>query len=368
LNMGADEYMEDGEGVVAGEIDPESEKRELAGKGGLVYVTDESEGIRRKRRGRGFSYFEGDGRRVVEKEILERIKELAIPPAWTDVWIGPDPAGHIQATGRDAKGRKQYVYHPRWNEIRAGIKFDRLISFGRALPRIRNRIDSDLRKRNLSRRKVTSLVVALLDTAKIRVGNPEYARENRSYGLTTLRNRHVDVFGSTVHLEFRGKSGKVRSVDIENRRLARQVKRCQELPGQELFQYLDEDGNRRPIRSEDVNEYLGEISSENFTAKDFRTWWGTVLMAEELYALRESGGKPNPKKHIVAAVRAVAEELGNTRSVCKKYYIHPAVIEAFETGRLFDAFERASEPKDGEPGDSDQLGIAERAVLELLEQ
>ncbi len=344
--MGADEYMKGGERVVAGKADFEGEKRGAVVTDGLVYIADESEGIRRKTRGRGFSYFEGEGRRVREKQTLKRIKALAIPPAWTDVWISPDPAGHIQATGRDVKERKQYIYHPRWNEIRTRIKFDRLISFGRALPRIRRQVDADLRTRNLSWRKVSSLVVALLDTAKIRIGNPEYARENRSYGLTTLRDRHVDVYGSTLHIEFRGKSGKVRSVDIENRRLARQVKRCQDLPGQELFQYIDEDGNRRPIRSEDVNEYLREISSENFTAKDFRTWWGTVLMAETLYELRETEGKPNPKKHIVAAVRAVAEELGNTQSVCKKYYIHPAVVEAYETSRLFDAFERASEPKE----------------------
>lgn len=356
MNMGAHEYMEDGDKVVAGEVVLESEKE------ALVYATDESEGIRRKRWGRGFSYFQGEGKRVRRKETLERIKGLAIPPAWTEVWISPDAAGHVQATGRDAKGRKQYIYHPLWNKIRTRRKFDRLISFGRALPKIRRQVDMDLRKRNLSWTKVTSIVVALLDKAKIRVGNSEYLRENRSFGLTTLRNRHVDVLGSTVHIEFKGKSGKIRSVDIENRRLARQVKRCQELPGQELFQYLDDEGTRRPIRSEDVNEYLREIASDDFTAKDFRTWWGTVLMAEELHESRRSAGEGNPKKNILAAVRAVAKELGNTLAICRKYYIHPAVIEGFETGLLFSAFKEVSERKGGE----EELGIAERAVLELL--
>lgn len=332
-------------------------------EGDLCYVTDEMAGFRRKRWGRGFSYFDPEGRRIGDKKTLKRIKGLVIPPAWRDVWICTHRKGHIQATGRDAKGRKQYIYHPRWEEVRNRNKFDRLLDFGRYLPRIRRQVDADLRKRNLSWRKVVALVAALLDTAKIRVGNPEYRRGNRSYGLTTLRERHVAVSGSTIHIEFKGKRGKQQQVEVTDRRLARQVSRCQELPGQGLFQYIDGEGKRQPIRSDDVNTYLREVTGEDFTAKDFRTWWGTVLMAEELAALSETEPELPREKAVIEAVNRVAGTLGNTRAVCRKYYIHPGIIEAFEKGELEAAFE-AAVPERGE--ETELLGSGERAVMQLL--
>jgi DNA topoisomerase I len=330
----------------------------------LIYVTDRYGGFRRKRWGRGFCYYNKEGRRIREKDTLHRIKSLVIPPAWTDVWISQDPDGHLQATGRDIKGRKQYIYHPRWNEIRTRHKFDRLLSFARVLPRIRRQVDADLRKQNFSWEKVTSIAVAFLDTAKIRIGNTEYLRENGSYGLTTLQNRHVNIEGSKIHIEFNGKGGINSQIDISNRKLARILKRCQELPGQELFQYMDDNGIQHPIRSDDVNKYLSSITSQHITAKDFRTWWGTVLMAEELHASCKSEKETPSKKQVIDSIGKVAKKLGNTRAVCRKYYIHPIVIDAFESGKLVPAFESVSVRQGNEP---EELEIAERAVLRLLE-
>src|SRR5207248_5923434 len=262
----------------------------------------------------------------------QRIRALAIPPAWTDVWICPNPLGHLQATGRDARGRKQYRYHPRWREVRDEVKYGRLIKFAQTLPRIRARANADLRQSGLPREKVLAAVVQLLEKTLIRVGNEEYARENRSFGLTTMRDQHAKVAGSTVRFEFRGKSGIVHAVDLHDARLARIVKACRDLPGYELFQYVDEQGDRQVIDSADVNDYLREISGEDFTAKDFRTWAGTVLAAKALAAARAFSSTKEAKRNIVRAIESVAKRLGNTRTVCRKCYIHPAIFDAYLDG------------------------------------
>src|SRR5438477_1948413 len=246
---------------------------------GLRYVSDQSPGLRRKRAGKGFTYVDSGGRTLRDAETIDRIKRLAVPPAWTDVWICPDPRGHLQATGRDARGRKQYRYHPRWREARDETKYGRMLDFGRALPRLRERVRRDLGREGMPREKVVAAIVRLLDCGYLRVGNPEYARENASFGLTTLRDEHARVRGERLRLRYTGKSGKVQELDIQDPRLARIVKRCQDLPGQELFRYLDDEGRPRAVASEDVNEYLRETAGEDFTAKDFRTWAGTVLAA-----------------------------------------------------------------------------------------
>lgn len=331
----------------------------------LCYISDEYEGITRKPWGRGFSYFDGTGNRVRDDDRLERIKALVIPPAWTDVWISPLPEGHIQAVGRDEKGRKQYIYHPRWVAERQQYKFDRLILFGKSLTRLRQQVDADLRRRNLDRDKVSALAVALLDSSKIRIGNREYERRNRSYGLTTLKNRHVEITGATIQIEFTGKHGKRHKIDITSRRLANQVTRCQELPGQELFQYIDDQGGRHPLLSEDVNTYLQDATGKSFTAKDVRTWWGTVLMAEALIDASEDGAAGGGKRRVARAVRSVAEVLGNTTTVCRQYYIHPEMIRAFESGRLAEAFAWVDRHKPGKR--TRELNPAERAVLRMLE-
>ena len=335
------------------------------GDGVVCYISDEVPGITRRKCGRGFSYLDGQGKRVADRGELERIKSLVIPPAWTDVWISPLAQGHIQATGRDAKGRKQYIYHPQWTAARQQNKFARLIDFGRALTRIRRQVDRDLRRPKMDLEKVCAIAVALLDSTKIRIGNREYRRQNRSYGLTTLENRHVEVSGATIQIDFTGKSGKHHKIDIYDRRLARQVLRCQELPGQELFQYLDEEGSRRPLNSEDVNAYLQRSAGKTFSAKDLRTWWGTVLMAEALNAATGDGNTGGAaKRRITAAVRKVAAALGNTITVCRQYYIHPGVMDAFENGRLAAFFKstRHTEPRSVAIG----LSPAESAVLRIL--
>lgn len=301
---------------------------------GLRYVTDALSGIRRERDGDSFRYFGPDGQPINDAEELQRFKLLAIPPAWTEVWICPRPNGHLQATGRDAKGRKQYRYHPRWREVRDQTKYDRMIAFGEALPRIRERVARDLALSGMPREKVLAAVVRLLETTCIRVGNEEYVRQNHSFGLTTLRNRHVDVEGSTLRFHFTGKSGKKQVVELHDRRLARIVKRCREIPGHHLFECLDEQGQTRAVESGDVNDYLREISGEEFTAKEFRTWEGTVLAVR---ALRECGAcdsQTQAKKNIVQAIDRVTEQLGNTRAVCRKYYVHPAVLDAYMNGSL----------------------------------
>lgn len=296
---------------------------------GLVYIDDKELGLRRLRRGRGFSYRDSAGHVIRQRKILARIRSLVIPPAWTDVWICGQENGHIQATGRDARGRKQYRYHPDWNAVRSEGKYQDLALFGKTLPCIRRRVNRDLRRRGLPRPRVLAAIVRLLETTLIRVGNEEYARTNGSYGLTTLRNRHVAVAGTTIQFEFRGKSGIAHEIALQDPRLAAIVKKCQELPGQKLFQYLDDEGTICHIGSSDVNDYLREISGQNFTAKHFRTWTGTALALEILRDCEECTSQTAAKKNIVTAVARVAECLGNTKAVCWKAYIHPAVFEAY---------------------------------------
>jgi DNA topoisomerase-1 len=300
----------------------------------LTYVSDLDPGIRRRKAGHGFNYLDADGKPVTGEPTLDRIRKLAIPPAWTDVWIAPTERGHIQATGRDVKGRKQYRYHERWREVRDGGKYDRLIAFGHALPKLRKQVDRDLARRGLSREKVLAAVIRLMEITLIRVGNEEYAKANKSFGLTTLRDRHAKVGAAKAVFEFRGKSGKVHKTSFSDRRLARIVKACQDLPGQRLFQYLDDDGQRHSVESADVNAYLRDVLGEDFSAKDFRTWAGTLAAARALVSLPECAGEGEAKKNVVTCVKAVAGVLGNTPAVCRKAYIHPAVLEAYEAGDL----------------------------------
>lgn len=291
-------------------------------------------GIRRARRGRGFSYTWPDGRAVRDAATIARINALAIPPAWTDVWISPHANGHVQATGRDARRRKQHRYHARWTAVRDAAKYERLAEFGKALPNLRRRLHRDLATRGLNHRKVVALVVLLLDRTLMRVGNDEYARQNQSFGATTLTDRHAIVAGATVRFRFRGKSGKHHDVEITDRRLATLVKQCQDLPGSQLFQYVDDEGRVRDITSTDVNDYLKEHMGEAFTAKDFRTWAGTVLAAQALHDIESLPGQRKGDKMVLQAVETVARQLGNTRTVCRKCYIHPAVIDSYMDGSL----------------------------------
>lgn len=303
---------------------------------GLVYVSDDQPGIRRRRCGKGFSYHHPDGRHLEDRQTLERIRALAIPPAYADVWICPDPRGHLQATGRDARRRKQYRYHAQWRALRSADKFTRLLAFGQALPRIRRRVRSDLAQRGLPRSKLLALLVRLLDQTLIRIGNDRYARDNHSFGLTTLRSRHVRAGRGRLRFAFRGKSGQERDVALDDRRLARIVRRLQQLPGQRLFQYLDDEGTRQPIDSGMVNDYLREASGGEFTAKDFRTWGGTVRAIEVMAAtaLPGRGGERALAAAITNAVKQVAATLGNTPAVCRASYIHPAVFEGWRDGSL----------------------------------
>ncbi|MBA3689417.1 MAG: DNA topoisomerase IB [Chloroflexi bacterium] len=311
-----------------------------AEEAGLRYVTDADRGISRRRAGRGFVYLEPDGGRVKDPARLDWIRSLAIPPAWTDVWICTSRRGHLQATGRDARGRKQYRYHPEWRAQRDSVKYDRMIAFGQALPRIRRRVDRDLRRSDLPRERVLAAVVRLLEKTGVRVGNEEYARDNRSYGLTTLRDRHAQVGSRRIRFRFRGKGGKAGEVEVSDARLARVIGRCQDLPGQELFAYLDEADEVRTISSGDVNAYIREISGHDFTAKDFRTWAATVLAAQALAEGRPSDSAAGAKSDVVRAIEHVAEWLGNTPAVSRKSYVHPTVIEAYLDG---EAIGRGSE-------------------------
>jgi DNA topoisomerase-1 len=342
------------------EISPELSVRAA----GLRYSSDAEPGIRRRKRGRGFQYLTADGGTLTDAGQIARIRALAIPPAWTDVWICRSEKGHLQATGRDARGRKQYRYHPRWREVRDETKYHRMLAFGAALPRIRRRVDKDISRRALSREKVVAAVVRLLDTTTIRVGNDEYARENKSFGLTTMRDRHVSVTGSQIHFRFRGKGGKMHDIEFSDARVARVVKRCQDLPGQHLFQYTGDDGEPMGIDSDDVNSYLGEVTGEDFTAKDFRTWAGTVLAAWALQELGEYGSNAQAKRQIVEAVESVSGELGNTPAVCRRCYVHPDVLNAHLDGTLRSVLEREAGRKlsKGLSG----LTPQEAAVLALL--
>jgi len=342
----------------------ETEGRASARAAGLRYSTDARPGIARRRRGRGFSYRGPDGDLVRDSAVLARIRALAIPPAWTDVWICPDPAGHLQATGRDAKGRKQYRYHERWRSGRDDAKFERLIDFARVLPRVRARCDADLATTGLSREKVLAAVVRLLETTLIRVGNDEYARLNRSFGLTTLKNRHATVTGTRVRFRFRGKSGRQHEVGIRDRRLAAVVRRCQDLPGQELFQWVDDDGESHDVASDDVNDYLREISGIDITAKDFRTWAGTVLAYRALRALAPGTDDRSSRKNVVEAVRFTSDRLGNTPAVARRSYVHPAILDAYMDGSIGGALLEAAEDQSDPPTAPDPR--EDRQVVALL--
>ena len=355
---------------------------------GLRHVDDTRPGIRRLGTGKKlrqgkrfvpqFVYHHPDGRRVSDDATEERIRKLAIPPAWTDVWICPDPNGHLQATGRDARGRKQYRYHPRWRDERDGTKYSRMIAFGQALPQLRRRIAGDLRLPGLPRRKVLATVVRLLETTFMRVGNEEYARSNKSFGLTTLKDRHVDFGPSEVRFHFRGKSGVVHDVAVHDRAVARIVRRCRDLPGQELFQYLDADGQPATIDSADVNDYIRDATGQDFTAKDFRTWAGTVLAAlalQEVDAAAEMlparGRRPGPRKpaarDVARAIERVTERLGNTPAVCRKCYVHPDVIAAYMDGTLAASLKRRVDAQMA-PRRLGALRSDEAAVLALLQR
>lgn len=333
---------------------------------GLTYVTDEGAGIQRQKQGDGFQYIGVDGKPLTKPEEIRRIESLGIPPAWEGVWICPDADGHLQATGRDAKGRKQYRYHPKWRSLRDQTKFTRMIAFSEAIPKIRERLEHDLARPGLPQEKVLATVVQLMELTRIRVGNEEYAKTNKSFGLTTMRDRHVDIDGATIRFKFRGKSGVEHDIELKDRRLARIVKRCQDIPGQELFQYIDKDGQRQSINSGDINNYLREITGEDFTAKDFRTWAGTVLAARELHGMGVCESVTATKKAIVQAIKTVAEHLGNRPATCRKYYVHPAILDAFELGSLFEVMASHLQQDDDEI--SHQLRCEEQAVVLLLKQ
>ena len=311
---------------------PSDEHVESAEAAGLRYVTDAAPGIRRQRRGRGFVYVGADGTVIQDRAELERIRKLVIPPRWTEVWICPNPAGHLQVTARDARGRKQYRYHPKYRAVRDETKFGRMMAFSEILPLIRERVERDINLPELARDKVLATVVWLLERTLIRVGNDEYARDNGSFGLTTLRRRHVTVSGDKLRFEFRGKSGIPHLVKLTDRRIARIVQRCQELPGQELFQYLDDDGRRQSVDAGDINEYLRRITGRQVTAKDFRTWAGTTLAAAALRDLGKFKSAKQAKAKIIAAIDQVSRRLGNTRAVCRKYYVHPVILELYLEG------------------------------------
>jgi DNA topoisomerase-1 len=330
---------------------------------GLRHSSDERSGIVRRRAGRGFTYRDPDGRTIRDPETLTRIRSIAIPPAWTDVWICPWPNGHLQATGRDARGRKQYRYHGRYRRRRDDAKFARLIAFARALPDIRTRVDADLARPGLPREKVLAAVVRLLELTLIRVGNDEYARLNKSFGLTTLRDRHAAVDGATVTFRFRGKSGQQHEVGLRDRRLAAVVRRCRDLPGQELFQYVDAEGEPNDVASDDVNRYLAEIVP-GVTAKDFRTWAGTVLAYRALRALGKGATDREKQRNVTAAIRETAANLGNTAAVARQAYVHPAVVDAYLDGKIRTALVRAAEDTDQPPGATEP--DEERAVVALL--
>ena len=338
---------------------------EAAAQADLVYVTDETPGITRRRSGKGFSFRLPSGEVVKDPSTIQRIKKLAIPPAYTDVWICPDERGHIQATGRDARGRKQYRYHARWTEVRDSAKYDRMLEFARALPQIRDRVNLDLGRRGLPRERVLATVVHLLETTFMRVGNDTYAKQNRSYGLTTLKDGHVKIGSTTLRFKFKGKSGKSWQLNVNDRRIAKIVKSCQDIPGQRLFQYYDEDGNQRQVLSSDVNDYLRDITGKDFTAKDFRTWAGTLLAMTALRELESFDSQAAAKKNLRAAIERVASRLGNTVTICRKCYIHPEVMTSYLDGSLLEQLQQAvhSELKD----ELEHLKPEEAVVLAFLE-
>ena len=343
-------------------LDLEPEK--TAKVAGLRYVKADSLRIVRQKVGRGFSYLYLEGDRITDEAELQRLKDLTIPPALSDVLMCHLPNGHLQATGRDAKGRKQYFYHADWRKIRSQHKFNRMLLFGASLPIIRETTDRHLRKRGLPREKVLATVVQLLETTLIRVGNARYAKKNRSFGLTTLRERHVEITGTKVQFEFRGKSGVDHQIELRDRRLANVIKKCQEIPGYEIFKYYDEDGERHFVDSADVNEYLQQITGREFTAKDFRTWAGTLLAAIELDELGQFDSSKQAQKNVTQAIKKVAKQLGNRPATCRKYYVHPAILEAYEDGLLLDLMSKTTDRESA----TNDLNPEEKAVLEIIEQ
>ncbi len=351
-------------GGAAAEGEAAVEGREVAEAAGLVYVSDEEPGFTRKKSGKGWRFLDEHGRTITDRAVRERINGLGVPPAYTDVWICAKANGHIQATGRDAKGRKQYRYQPKWTAARDDAKYERMEVFGRLLPALRKRVAADMGRRGLPREKVLATLVALLEKTLIRVGNEDYAKDNHSFGLTTLRNRHLDVEGSTLRFDFKGKSGKMWNLDLKDKRVAKVVRSIQELPGQHLFQYIDEDGHRQPVDSADVNAYLREITGEDVTAKDFRTWAGTVLAAMALSEFESVDSEALKKKNVKAAIESVAAKLGNTPTICRKCYVHPHVVDSYLDGGLLEGIKRKVE--DELSADADQLKPEEAALLGLL--
>jgi DNA topoisomerase-1 len=339
---------------------------ESAKAAGLRYVHDDRPGITRRRAGKGWVYTRPDGTRVTDESTLNRIKALAIPPAYKNVWICPQPNGHIQATGLDERGRKQYRYHPKWREVRDENKYTRMMVFGQALPKIRARVEEDIKKPGFPREKVLAAIVQLLEKTAIRIGNEEYVKQNKSFGLTTFRNRHAKVEGADLRFKFKGKSGKYHDIELHDRRLARLIGKLQDLPGQELFQYLDEDGNPHTIDSADVNAYLKEISGEDFTAKDFRTWTGTVLASLALQEFEAVDSQAQAKKNVLQAIENVAERLGNTPAVCRKCYVHPAVLNSYLDGSMLAVMQQRAEEELSES--LKDLRPEEAAVMGLLHQ
>jgi DNA topoisomerase-1 len=337
--------------------------KEMAKAAGLRYVTDSQPGYTRRRRGRGFSYYDWKEQPVEDSKLRDRFNQLVIPPAWKDVWICRYENGHIQAVGRDEAGRKQYIYHPAWAEVRNQVKYSKLLNFGEALPELRHQVRADLRKRKMTREKVTALVIALMEQTLIRIGNDEYARNNDSYGLTTLQDDHVSFDKDSVVFEFRGKSGKEHEIPLHDRRLAQLVKECQDLPGQRLFQYWNEEGNLVALTSTDVNAYLREVTGFDFTAKDFRTWGGTLLAARLFNECGLGSSEAEIKKQSVQIVKQVAQALGNTPTVCRQSYIHPAIFTTYEQGQMAEFYCHTEEECNELHHTLDEL-----ALLKLLQQ
>lgn len=332
-------------------LDPEAAARAAS----LRYVSDEDPGIARRRSGRGFTYTASDGGTIRDRTTLARIRSLAIPPAWTDVWISPLENGHIQATGRDARKRKQYRYHPRWRHFRDETKYERMALFGEALPALRARVAQDLSRSGLPKERLLAMIVRLLEKTLVRVGNEEYARANGSFGLTTLRNRHVEVDGSAIRFRFKGKGGIPHDVELTDRRLAHLVEKVRDLPGQGLFQYLDEQGNPQPLGSEDVNQYLRDITGEEYTAKDFRTWAGTLIAAKSLAKVGEEG--ITEKELIKSAIAAAAKQLRNTVAICRKCYIHPIILQAFSDKELLGLWSKSQAGKEREGLSAEEVNL-----------
>lgn len=345
---------------------PEDQAIRSAEEAGLRYTSDTRPGIRRKKSGKNFEFYDTQGRKIRDRNTLIRLKRLVIPPAWQDVWICPSANGHLQATGRDARGRKQYRYHEDWRTERDATKYGNMIAFGHALPKIRRRVQRDLARKGLPREKVLATVTRLLETTLIRVGSDEYARTNHSFGLTTMRNRHVTVRGEQFTFSFRGKSGKNHVIDVKNARLAKIVRRCKDLPGQELFAYLDKDGRPVDVTSSEVNEYLKEITGSSFTAKDFRTWAGTVLAAQALQEFSKFTNKREARRNMVRAIESVARMLGNTPAICRKSYIHPVILDTYLDGSLIEQLQKTLESKLSHA--MRHLRPAEAAVMMLLQQ